>query len=1120
LLPVDTVICAGEPVELTIEFSGTGPFSYRLDSSGVLLPQVTNIATNPHSFFVNPLVTTLIVLDSIGDNFCPSVGATGQASIKIQKPPVAVGVEVVCDYVDATYIVKFTASGGIAPYDIINGNLTGTFMDSLFQSDPLPWGTPFFGILNDALQCGTDTIEGAGNCACITDAGSMNSLKLDTICAGDSTMLAYNNDAVLDGNDVQRFVLHTLSDTVLGNVLAVNTTSRFGFDPATMTYGVVYYVSSMAGNFDGVNGVDTADVCFDVSPGTPVVWTVPPTAAMSDTFDVCPGVQLLIPVALTGQAPFMFTYTNNGSPVNVSPFSTNFGILATLTTSTTYVPVSIKDANGCTGTVSGQSKVNVHQAPDIINVKVTCSPDNLTYVLEFDVTKVDLGPGSVSITGNVTGTYNDATGHFTSNPIPRTTNYALTVTDIKYNCGIDNISGQSNCPCPTKAGSMPQTPLVLCVGAPANALPAIGSVLEPGDTLVYALITGNPSQPNNWVVLATNTTPQFAYDPLKMVPGTTYLIVAVAANASPVPPGVDLNDPCLSVTPGPTVTWRVAPTAAITGDASICAGKSATLTITFTGTGPFVYTYTDGTTPQTLISNGNTTTLNVSPTVSTTYTLTNVSGAGDCPGTVSGSATITIRTPPTAALNGNFTLCAGENVNFPITFTGSAPFQFVYAIDGVAQQPLSSPTTSFFLSVNDLQAPHVVTLLSVEDANCTGTVSGMVNIAVSQPPTAGLSGSTTICAGDSASLTLNLSGATTFDVTISGGLQPIQLTGVSTGKKVTVKPTATTTYLITAVAPSGNTCTPTITTDATVVVTNLSATANVSNYSGFGVSCPGQQDGSISLNPVGGTPPFTAVWSPAGNGLQLSNLDTGTYTVLLTDLTGCRFRDTFTLDAPTGIKLDFEVVSPACFGQTNGVLSITGITGGSGPYSLTINDTLAQLGPNLPAVYAPLDPGDYVLVLTDANGCETEEVAIIALPPALMVDLGPDISLALGDSTLLKFETNAVLLDTFFWTPTRFLRTPNLKETWALPTETQEYTLSIRDTLGCTAEDRIVVTVNDLGRIYVPNVIDPESFTFNDIVTVFAGPEVQRVLSFRIFDRWGSQVYEDKDFEPNQDRRG
>lgn len=67
--------------------------------------------------------------------------------------------------------------------------------------------------------------------------------------------------------------------------------------------------------------------------------------------------------------------------------------------------------------------------------------------------------------------------------------------------------------------------------------------------------------------------------------------------------------------------------------------------------------------------------------------------------------------------------------------------------------------------------------------------------------------------------------------------------------------------------------------------------ANKSVYSILGieisstnVSCPGYNDGTATATPLGGTPPYTYLWSPNGETTQtIENLTVGTYTCCITD---------------------------------------------------------------------------------------------------------------------------------------------------------------------------------------------------------------------------------------------
>jgi len=88
-----------------------------------------------------------------------------------------------------------------------------------------------------------------------------------------------------------------------------------------------------------------------------------------------------------------------------------------------------------------------------------------------------------------------------------------------------------------------------------------------------------------------------------------------------------------------TVTTPPGPTATVSGDATVCPGRSATLQAALTGTPPWSLTWSDGFVQSGITSAPATRT--VSPLLTTTYTVTAVSDAGGA-GTSSGSAVVTL----------------------------------------------------------------------------------------------------------------------------------------------------------------------------------------------------------------------------------------------------------------------------------------------------------------------------------------------------------------------------------------------------------------------------------------------------------------------------------------------
>ncbi len=75
--------------------------------------------------------------------------------------------------------------------------------------------------------------------------------------------------------------------------------------------------------------------------------------------------------------------------------------------------------------------------------------------------------------------------------------------------------------------------------------------------------------------------------------------------------------------------------------------------------------------------------------------------------------------------------------------------------------------------------------------------------------------------------------------------------------------------------------------------------------------------------------------------------------------------------------------------------------------------------------------------------------------------------------------------------------------------------IELADSNGCKASSRVLVRVQRPRQVYIPNVFKPGSSSLNDLLTVYGGRGVAEIESFRIFDRWGDQLFESLNFQPN-----
>ncbi|MCS7085861.1 MAG: hypothetical protein NZ534_07295, partial [Bacteroidia bacterium] len=157
------------------------------------------------------------------------------------------------------------------------------------------------------------------------------------------------------------------------------------------------------------------------------------------------------------------------------------------------------------------------------------------------------------------------------------------------------------------------------------------------------------------------------------------------------------------------------------------------------------------------------------------------------------------------------------------------------------------------------------------------------------------------------------------------------------------------------------------------------------------VSCNGFDDGAIALTVTAGTPPYEYSWTGPGGYSNdvpnISGLEPGVYTVVVTDFNECQTTASFTVTEPAPISFSFVVSNQVCANENDGAINAT-VSGGTPPYSYLWS------GPNGYSANTEdiedLAPGEYTLTVTDNNGC----VAVSAVPVEVVA--APPVNIVLG----------------------------------------------------------------------------------------------------------------------------
>ena len=476
---------------------------------------------------------------------------------------------------------------------------------------------------------------------------------------------------------------------------------------------------------------------------------------------------------------------------------------------------------------------------------------------------------------------------------------------------------------------------------------------------------------------------------LNGVAGGTYTVTVTDANG------------CMA-TGSATITQSTQITAlASKTDATCYDARNGTITLAVSGgTAPFAYLWSNGATTQ-----------NLSGLAPGTYTVT-VTDANGCTATC--GATVGRPAQLLASALATSARCAGGTGSVALTASGgTAPLTYLWS-NGATTQNLSGVSAGIYS-------------VTVTDASgCTAMASATVGSPAQLRATSRVMDATCYDAANGS-----------VDLTVSGGTAPFTYLWSNGATSQDLVALLAGTYSVTVTDANGctTTCGGTVGRPTQLLASALAT----------GARCAGGT-GSVALMASGGNAPFTYLWSNGATTQNLSDVSAGTYSVTVTDASGCTAMASATVGSPAQLRATATATAASCAGGATGSVALS-VSGGTAPFTyLWSNGATTQ---NLMGVA----PGTYSVTVTDANGCSAGCSATVdgttALRPSITTTAATCCTSRSGSVDLMMSGGTAPY--SYLWS--NGATTQDLSNVAA-----GTYTVTITDALGCTATASATIT--------------------------------------------------------------
>jgi len=219
------------------------------------------------------------------------------------------------------------------------------------------------------------------------------------------------------------------------------------------------------------------------------------------------------------------------------------------------------------------------------------------------------------------------------------------------------------------------------------------------------------------------------------------------------------------------------------------------------------------------------------------------------------------------------------------------------------------------------------------------------------------------------------------------------------------------------------------------------------SISSTNITCCGIGDGTATVSILGGTPPYSILWSTTATGNSITQLTPGTYTVVVTDANNCSDDASVLITEPPCLSATLAGVDITCFGLNNGSLTLS-VLGGTPGYSYNWSVPAGFTGD---PTTDPLIPGQYCVTVTDANGCVSDDCVTINEPTVLSGTLThTDITCCdANDGTLTLSVSGGTTAYSYTWSVPGLFTGDPLTD----PLIGGDYCVTVTDLNGCTWSD-------------------------------------------------------------------